>query len=173
MSVITGRIGDVGEIVHVWKAFRFKYEKGFEDAVLDFSNRFDDRLMNDFEIPLQHALSTPLSKSLWHKVRPSRRKKFPHMNTGQQINSIFTGTNYHFTKKGNISLVGSAYVDVPYATFTNAGLREPATAPTAGWVGWLDDVIDGEGRNKVKSIGQVFKAMMKDRRVFKVMEGIA
>ena len=169
MSIITGQIKELAEVVSVWKAFRFKYEKGFEDAVRDFSDRFDDRLMSDFEIPLQKALSTPLDPYYWHKLRPGRRKKFPHENTGQQVNSIFSGTNYHITKKGNISLVGKAYIDVPYATYTNAGLREPKEASTPGWVGWVDDVIDGSGRNKVKSVGQVFKEMMSDRRAFKVM----
>jgi hypothetical protein len=164
---ITGKIHTVGDPIKVWKNFTLSINNTLQvhaNDLLDVSQE----VMKSWEIDLKRALGVQLSKKYWHRKRPNFRKKFPYRNTGKMQENITASAKMKVTGQGNFSITSWADIAVPYASYTNLGLRKRKNSKgTAGWTGWVDDVLYGDGRGGVSSVSDVFNILVSEREAIR------
>jgi hypothetical protein len=123
---------------------------------------------------LEDELGDQLPKKYWSRRRPKASSRlFPYRNEGKQQNSIKVGVSEKVSGD-NISLSAWGQIDVPYAYYTNLGLKQRrprrnsnetwADIEEVGWKGWVDDVFEGAGRGNVTSISTIFDILVEKRR---------
>jgi len=167
MALITGQLRELGKTQKAWKNFRLSIEKNLESSVNEFVEH-GMQLVETWEREVKRAVGVQLPKEKWHRRRPNPNKLFPYKNTGKQQESIKGNIKNNITGAGNFSITAWGEIAVPYASYTNVGLKSRG-APVS-WEGWVDDVFDGDGRGGIISIADVFEHLSIERFVMKGFE---
>ena len=159
MAHITGTWSkDTGR--KVWKNIRLSINDYTKQASLDIVHRAQYDLLR-WEDDVKAALSNPLAKSEWHKLR-TPTYAFPYLNTGTQSRSIDSHTRVKSTGAGNYAITSWAEIGVPYASFTSDGYPRRANGDSPNWIGWMDDVFNGT--RGFFSVSDVFDRLMSERQ---------
>ena len=168
MATITGTVHELNNPIKVWKNFRLAIEKNIESGVNEFV-RHGQEMIETWQRQVRKAVGVQLPDSQWHSRR-NPNKLFPYRNTGRQQESITGIVRKKATAAGNFSITAWGEIGVPYASYTNVGKPARHDGATPGWVGWVDDVLYGDGRGGIMSVSDVFEAMSIERVIMKEFE---
>lgn len=152
---------NIGELV--WKNLRLSINKYAQDTAQYLVQSIERGLYAWKERTID-VLSDQLPESEWHRRRDPTRL-FPHMNRGNQVNSVDAGVKYKVTGAGNYSISAWAKIGVPYADFTSQGYRRRSDGVKPKWIGWMDDVF--RGTRGFYSVKDVFEQIVLEREAFK------
>lgn len=148
---------DIGR--KLWKNIRLDINKYGQYLAKGYAESAR-RQLQGWEREVAAVLSDPLNESEWHKTRPLNRK-FPHLNTGKQRDSVKSGIKFNTTGAGNYSITSWGEIGVPYAEFTSQGYRKRKDGKTPNWVGWMDDIF--KGTRGFNSIDDIFELLTLER----------
>jgi len=164
---VTGKIHVVGSPIKAWKNFTLSINNYRQSYAEDFLS-ISQEVLDSWEYDVKKALGVQLPKKYWHRRRPNYRKKFPYRNRGKLQDSIVATAKMKVTGQGNFSITGWAELAVPYASFTNIGVKRRKGVKTPpGWTGWVDDLLYGDGRGGITSISDIFDILVTEREVIR------
>ncbi len=140
----------------VEKRFSLSLKKWGEKVIKDFSTELEKELVSDeksWKKTLEHALSYKMPPFENPKKRTKDRwRKFPYMRTGELRDSIKADVDkYQYGNK--IILRLTANIKSPHGVLSNI------TGDDGAWVGWMDDILFGNGRENVKSLKDLFEEL--------------
>jgi len=98
-----------------------------------------------------------------HSATKDRSRLFPYMRSGHLRDSVKTRAMIKATtSKAKLTFSVRASINTPRAKYTNDGGR--AKQPS-NWLGWMDDIMVGDGRGVVKqSVREIFTDFANTRR---------
>jgi len=166
MSIFSGSVShyERNKILKWWKTFRFKTNKYYANEVRTFSSLINSE-MRQWQSILKKKLSKNLPKQYIGKLRP-RNANFPHKLSGKQRLSIKATATFKRSSKDNWTVTINMHTGTGYANYTNAGQPAPKSGQAGAWVGWLDDVTYGDGRDEVPSASEIINEAIDMRNMF-------
>lgn len=110
---------------------------------------------------VEGALNIPIPKGMQKKRTTPRDRLFPYLRTGKLQDSVEVSLKQRKGREGSFTVYLSGKIPHVHGSLTNSGVNSDSDA---GWIGWRDDVLSGDGRGNVKSLREVFQEIKQMRR---------
>ena len=121
-----------------------------------------------WEGELKKALGIQIPKDMVGRKTQPQGRPFPYMRSGELQGSVQARFSRRKGREGTYTFsvtgeIGTTPLGSFHAKLTNAGANSDKSA---GWIGWKDDVLFGDGRGNVPSLRSIFENVKKYRKDF-------
>ena len=123
---------------------------------------------------VQDALSIPIPHGMEKKRTMPRDRLFPYLrgdlknkkgetiySGGQLMEAVQATMTQRKGREGTFTFALIGKIDHEHAYRTTIGSNSDRDA---GWIGWRDDVLSGDGRGNIKSLKEIFTEIKQMRR---------